>query len=100
MRRLGPVLLALTLLAGWQAAQVHPLEHLDDHGELVHLGHSHDEVQLDCYLLDALAACAPSSCGSGVVPWSAPGMPPNLESAPRPAEPVPFLAQGPPRFRS
>jgi hypothetical protein len=100
MRRLAHLLLALALLAGWQAALLHPLEHLDEHGELVHLDHSHDEVQLDCYLVDALAACAPSTCRTASALRSAGGAALPVDSAPRRAEPVPFLAQGPPRSRS
>lgn len=60
--KLGRLLLAAALLAGGHAALVHPLQHVDDHGELVHAGGGHDsheheggEASVQC---DAIAAVA------------------------------------------
>jgi hypothetical protein len=62
------LLLVVALLAGWQASLLHPLEHRDEAGALVHLAngadadsHEHDTggKSLLCDLIAALAACAP-----------------------------------------
>jgi hypothetical protein len=36
--RLARLFLVVALLAGWQSALVHPLSHVDEQGQLVHLG--------------------------------------------------------------
>lgn len=54
--KLGRLLLAVALLAGWQAALEHPVRHVDEHGGFVH--GSQDQggaAQLAC---DAIAAVA------------------------------------------
>jgi hypothetical protein len=54
--------LAAALLAGWQAALVHPLEHADGAGRLVHLSgggsHEHEGRGGAGPLCDAIAALA------------------------------------------
>ena len=103
---LGRVFLAIALLAGWQAALEHPVRHVDELGEFVHLhdGHSHDDGDSEgsqggtlCDALAALTACAADApqpliasrqCEYSVASWN--------EAAPRVADAPPFLSQGPP----
>jgi hypothetical protein len=104
---LGRLVLVLALLAGWQAALLHPLEHVDDHGHLVHVvdQHSHDDGDSSdpssklCDAFAALTACAPD--GAIVFLGCSPASQKAsfvFESAPRAAEAPPFLAQAPPTF--
>jgi hypothetical protein len=59
------VLLAVALLAAWQAALVHPLAHLDAQGGYVHVAGSHDSrtpgdktgATALCDAIAALASC-------------------------------------------
>ena len=105
-------LLAAALLAAWQQALLHPLEHVDEHGHFVHLtaapgsdargenerhdGQSDPSDKLGDSLA-ALTACAPDAAARVVA-----SEPLDLlaavvsESAPRAAEAPPFLSQGPP----
>ena len=63
------LVLAVALLAAWQGALVHPLEHLDEHGGFVHVGgvcgthdpDGHGEANALCDALAALSACVASS---------------------------------------
>ena len=84
LARLARVAFLVVLLAGWQAALEHPIEHL-----------SHDDSAL-CDVVDALAACAPSV--SAVPVTAQPDFPLFLNPvrAPRIADAPPFLSQGPP----
>jgi hypothetical protein len=99
--RLARVALAAVLLAAWQAGLQHPIEHVDELGEFVHVhgGHSHEgepDAGSLCDLLAALTACAsPAQAVFGHVQsdHESPSYPP---SAPRVAEAPPFLSQGPP----
>jgi hypothetical protein len=102
-KRLGAAWLAVALLSGWQAALEHPITHVDEHGEFVHVhddGHSQkgesDSGPL-CDALAALAACAPETLPA--LAARGPAEPRLLvlhESTPRVAEAPPFLSQGPP----
>ena len=101
---LGRLLLVLALLAGWQAALVHPLEHVDDHGHLVHVGdgHEHDrDASSDpsatlCDALSALTACAVQA-GFAVAALAVEQRHFSfLAGRLRRADPPPFLSQGPP----
>lgn len=98
--------LAATLLAAWQGALVHPLEHVDEHGGFVHLsgghdGHDHDDEGGPGALCDAIAAVAacidgrllPAIASSAVaeVATAAP------VSIPRGAPPPAYRSQAPPR---
>jgi hypothetical protein len=58
LARLARVFLAVALLAGWQSALQHPIEHVDELGELVHRhgGHSDEGAEPLCDLLAALTA--------------------------------------------
>ena len=94
------LLLIAALLAGWQAALVHPIEHVDGLGALVHLGekdseHGSSSGEL-CDVLAALTACAASSSPFiSPAPPAAPAVAaPRFE--PRRAQAPPFLSQGPP----
>jgi len=99
--RLARVALAALLLAAWQAALQHPIEHVDELGEFVHVqsGHSHEDESHTgslCDLLAALTACAApthAAFGHFQSDYEAPFYP---SSAPRVAEAPPFLSQGPP----
>ena len=53
--------LAAALLAAWQGALLHPLEHFDQHGALVHLGGSEEKQDAQCDALAAVASCVGSS---------------------------------------
>jgi hypothetical protein len=103
-------LLAAALLGAWREALLHPLDHVDGHGNFVHLngvdgsdargeneheGGDPSERLGDC--LAALAACVPDaaalfSCREQLE-HSARS---TSQGAPRVAEAPPFLSQGPP----
>jgi len=99
--RFARVLFLVVLLAGWQAALQHPIEHVDELGAFVHLhgGHSPDQgsdAGLLCDALAALTACAPDAY---VISGTCfPDYPVQFQpiGAPRLAEAPPFFAQGPP----
>ena len=99
--RLARLALAVVLLVAWQAALQHPIEHVDELGELVHVhgGHSHEDESGAgslCDLLAALTACATPKhavFGQFQSEYNSPAYP---SSAPRVAEAPPFLSQGPP----
>jgi hypothetical protein len=101
LARLARVFLAVALLTAWQAALQHPIAHVDELGELVHLhdGHSSDdsEGRTLCDLLASLTACAPDAgptrATSELAQETLRSIPP---SAPRVAEAPPFFSQGPP----
>jgi hypothetical protein len=82
--RLARVLLLVVLLAGWQAALEHPIQH-----------GSH-EASLLCDVLDALGACAPASQGALAAHRPEHDSPELPVVAPRLADAPPFHAQGPP----
>jgi hypothetical protein len=98
LARLARVFFAIVLLAAWQAALQHPIEHVDQHGKLVHLpdAPSHAGSPL-CGLLDSLTACPPhapillaaAEAFAHLAPFTVSG-------APRVAEAPPFFSQGPP----
>jgi hypothetical protein len=105
LRRLARLLLAVALLAGWQAALLHPLQHFDKQGGFVHLADGHSGAKQGekpqggsglCDAIAALAACAPGA----VLPFT----PLPFESCSlcsskterRFAEAPPFLSQAPP----
>ena|SRR5688572_30202211 len=101
---LARLLLVLALLAGWQAALVHPLEHVDEHGRLVHAGDgredggdaSSDPSATLCDALSALTACAVHA-GLAVAALAVERRHFSfLAGRLRRADPPPFLSQGPP----
>ena len=104
LARLARVFLAVALLAGWQAALQHPIEHVDELGEFVHLagGHSHSDDGSEgsgplCDALAALTACAPDATQPVVASEQFEhSLQLASEGAPRVAEAPPFLSQGPP----
>jgi hypothetical protein len=93
--RLARVLLVVALLAGWQAALLHPLHHADGQG-LVHLGGKPSDKSADCDALAALAACAPQAQLDFELPVPGRVSPLSSTTEWRLAQPPPFLAQGPP----
>lgn len=102
-------MLAGALLGGGQAALLHPLEHVDEHGRFAHLaradgsdargqndrdGNPSDRLgdllaALGIGAADGPALFASRQSGHYAPPAACPG-------APRAAEPPPFLSQGPP----
>ena len=100
IRRLARFFLVVALLAAWQAALVHPVEHVDERGTLVHLGsgdgeHGSANGEL-CDVLSALTACASISLAVlGLEPASEHrSVAPRFE--PRPTQAPPFFSQAPP----
>ena len=101
LARLARVFLGVALLAAWQAALQHPIAHVDELGELVHLhdGHSSDDSEGGtlCDLLASLTACAPDSAPGAVLAEQFANPPSSFTyGAPRVADAPPFLSQGPP----
>jgi len=87
LARLARVVLVIALLAGWQAALAHSIEHGSE---------AHEESSL-CDSLDALTACAPDAVQLPVASQQlAYSSQLHHPGAPRMAEAPPFLAQGPP----
>jgi hypothetical protein len=74
LRRLATLLLAAALLAGWQSALEHPLEHIDEYGGFVHKsGEHHDSSNADGPLCDAIAAVAVAvGCAAAPAAFAAP----------------------------
>ena len=103
--RLARGLLVIALLAGWQAALQHPIEHVDELGEFVHLhsGHTYNDGHSDgseagslCDTLAALTVCAPEALAFTGQHFSDYEQPSQSLDAPRVAQAPPFLSQGPP----
>lgn len=64
------ILLAVALLAAWQIALVHPLEHTDEAGGFVHLAGGHEGEERNgnapnplCDAVAAISACISASPG-------------------------------------
>jgi hypothetical protein len=94
------LLLVFVLLAGWQAALVHPIQHVDSCGALVHLGdrdgdHGSAKGEL-CDILSALAACATPAFAFFRVETPHTVVPVEPRFTRRQAQAPPFLSQGPP----
>jgi hypothetical protein len=90
--------LAVALLAAWQSALVHPLEHADDAGHLIHVpGGDGEHADPLC---DALGAVG-SVVGDGPRPFAVPDqVEPSIGSrieAPRAAAPRYYRSQAPPQ---
>jgi hypothetical protein len=95
--RLARLLLVVALLGAWQSALVHTIEHVDEAGQLVHLGDgSHRSADVSCDALAALTACAPQASAVPQVFASSCNTPINPACPVRLAEAPPFLSQGPP----
>lgn len=97
MRLILRLFLIVALLAGWQAALQHPVEHVDRAGGFVHgvPGDSPEKGPL-CDTLAALTACASSAATVVPVCVSLYAVPQFPAYEPRAAEAPPFFAQGPP----
>lgn len=103
-RAVARFLLIVALLAGWQAALVHPLEHVDERGHLVHTGDGHDRGDRSssdpsaklCDALSALMAFAASGKPQTVLEAECSSHYAFLAERLRRADPPPFLSQGPP----
>ncbi|HWA39139.1 MAG TPA: hypothetical protein VG873_14875 [Burkholderiales bacterium] len=97
---LARLFLVLALLAGWQSALIHPLEHLDADGALVHAGHdagsSTDRAENLCDAFAALTACAAQAALALDVEQSTQRHSRYAAERLRRADPPPFLSQGPP----
>ena len=89
------------LFRSWQAALVHPLQHVDAAGALVHAGHDHDGAPADraeklCDVFASLAACAPQAALALDLEQSREKHSSFAAERLRRADPPPFLSQGPP----
>lgn len=104
---LGPLaraFLAVTLLAAWQVALLHPLQHVDSNGDLVHVSDarspgsdpSSEPSDNLCDALGALGACASGTTGTLTLPSLVYETLLQVAAAPRRAQQPPFLAQAPP----
>ena len=103
--RIAPVLLALCLLAAWQSAALHPLQHVDADGALVHIDPQHpkhggrsssDPSFKLCNALAALTACVGGSPTVLAAILSVDTPLSHRSAVARAASAPPFLAQGPP----
>jgi hypothetical protein len=97
------LVLAVALLAAWQGALLHPLEHLDRHGGFVHVaGTTHDPDEEGgptalCDVIAAVAACvgeSPALSFAAVTGRDAPDLFRGV--APRSAPPPAYRSQAPP----
>jgi hypothetical protein len=86
----------LALLAGWQSALLHPLQHADESGALIHLGGEPKAGSELCDALGALTACAPESLFRFEPPTPRQDAALSSVTEFRLPEPPPFFAQGPP----
>jgi hypothetical protein len=84
LARLARVFLVAVLLALWQAALEHPVEHA-----------SHEDSSF-CDALDALTACAPGPAAAPVAQIQQYAAPLFIVGAPRVAQAPPFLSHAPP----
>ncbi len=104
------LVLAAALLAAWQGALVHPLEHVGEHGELVHVtrlaaasdgcdGHDHEDSGPNA-LCDVIAAVAATVDSRMALVVPAPGgttAPVAMAAgAPRGTDPPAYRSQAPP----
>lgn len=100
---LARLLLVVVLLAGWQASLVHPLEHVDGEGALVHAGQNDDSpadrAENLCDAFAALTACAAQAGLALQVEQSEEKHSSFAAERLRRADPPPFLSQGPPALR-
>lgn len=105
LRTAARLALVLALLSGWSAGLLHPFQHVDADGRLVHLagvpvgGDSQPASPAAdklCDVLAGLAAVLPGAQGGVFHPDEAQAICVAAEGEPRPASPPPFFAQGPP----
>jgi hypothetical protein len=97
--------LAAALLAGWQAANVHPLGHTDESGRLVHSGGSSQQKERGnganalCDAIAALAVCAHGPAQlPAVVPAAADSARAVAARPPRCTALLAYRSQAPPRL--
>jgi hypothetical protein len=98
---LGRLLLVAALLAGWQSALVHPLEHVDDRGGLVHAAGDQDSGQaggLLCDLIDAMTAVVGSAAACVAVDAPAHGAVLALTESARGNAALNAASRDPPQF--
>ena len=101
---LAHIVLLVALLAGWQSALLHPIDHVDQQGQFVHPTHDHSDTGRNsdssaqlCDALAALTACVFAATSTFAVDPSAEialalrGLGPLLVAAA-----PPFFAQAPP----
>jgi hypothetical protein len=103
--RMLRILLALALLAVWQAALLHPLQHVDAHGAFVHVPGKHlpkvpGDRSASSLLCDAIAAV--TACVAGLLPpatfaaAAVEPVPARSVVALRAASPLAYRSQAPP----
>lgn len=96
---LGRLLLVAALLAGGHAALVHPLQHVDDSGSLVHAAGDHDSGQaggLLCDLIDAMTAVVGSAAACVAADAPVHGAVFALAQSARGSAPLAPSSRGPP----
>ena len=99
------VFLALALLAAWTNALVHPIAHVDEAGEFVHLAGGHDGDSRNEHAPDPLcdAVAAVAACVNGpvafvfAVPAGAIAPVPKRADEYRSTPRLAYLSQAPPR---
>jgi len=100
------IFLAVALLAAWTNALVHPIAHVDEAGEFVHLadghgGDSRNENAPDplCDAVAAVAACVTGSSGFAfAVPQGIEPVFPRKAPGVRPAPLLGYRSQAPPQY--
>jgi hypothetical protein len=105
LRTAARLTLVLALLSGWSAGLLHPFEHVDADGRLVHLfgvsaggdrqpaAPAADKL---CDVLAGLAACLPGTAASVPDFGAAQPVAGDFADEPFAAAAPPFFAQGPP----
>lgn len=99
------VLLAIALLAAWQNALVHPIEHVDEAGAFIHLAGGHGDGQRNdnapdplCDAVAAITACIGAPAEFVIaVPHGAEAPPALREAAFGSASRLAYRSQAPPR---
>ena len=96
MARLARLALAAAFVLAGQAALLHPLQHVDQQGSLVHVPGKDKTPGKLCDTLAALTACVPDAPQLFAAAESVGTLPIAYLRVPRLAEAPPFLSQGPP----
>lgn len=99
------LLLAAALLAAWQGALLHPLEHLDSHGGFVHVSGGHDSngpgnrsgPNALCDAIAAVAICVGGAQQLSIVALTDPDPVPDFPGSPALGAPrLAYRSQAPP----
>ena len=94
--RLARVALALALIFASQTALLHPLQHVDQVGGLIHVPGKDKASGPLCDALAALTACLSDAPQAFAVAATVEALPAAYLRVPRLADAPPFYSQGPP----